>query len=108
MDVFWRIKGELYPAAKMPAFTDHEGDIVIATNGTLKNGKGGAAYIINLTKNPGTLKETLPVDRDGRQLTSYRTELFRILGALLTLKEMLQIQGTGWEHLTGTMWCDNK
>ena len=92
----------------MPAFTDQEGDIVIATDGTLKKGKGGVAYIINSANTPGTLKETLPVAGDGRQLTSYRTEIFGILGALLMLKELLQIQSTGWKHLTGTMWCDNK
>ena len=92
----------------MLEFTDQEGDIVIATDGTLKKGKGGAAYIVNSVDTPGTLKAALHVDGDGRQMRSYHTEFFGILGALLTLKELLQIQGTGWKHLTGTLWCDNK
>ena len=24
------------------------------------------------------------------------------------MKKLLQIQGTEWKHLTGTLWCDNK
>ena len=97
-DVFQRIKGELYLVAKMLEFIDQEGDIVIATDGTLKKGKGGVAYIVNSVDTPGTLKAVLPVDGDGRQMMSYRTELFGILKALLTLKELLQIQGTWWKQ----------
>ena len=51
----------MYPAAKMLEFTDQEGDIIIATDSTLKKGKGGAAYIVNSVDAPGTLKAALPV-----------------------------------------------
>ena len=107
-DIFWRLKGELYPMVTIPDFQDKTGNIVIVTDGTLKNGRGGAAYIVTSTDTPGTVKAVLPVDCGGCQMTSYRTELFGILGALLTLRELLQTQDNNWKHLTGTLWCDNK
>lgn len=108
IDEYDRIKGDLFPTVTSPEFEDEEEDIVIATDGSLKNGSGGAAYIINSIRTPGTLKSVLPVDGDRRQLTSYRTELFAMLGALLTLKGILLAQVRRWDKLSGTVWCDNK
>ena len=56
---------------------------------------------------PGTLQAVLPVNGEPRRTTSYRAELFGILGALMTLHHLLP-QNNTWNNLTGTLWCDNK
>ena len=59
---YHRLSGETYPTVTAPKFTDLDGDMIIATDGTLKEGKGGAAYVINSLATPGILKAVLPVD----------------------------------------------
>ena len=108
LDRYERLRGSQYPTVSMPRFTDVEGDIVIATDGTVKLGKGGAAYVVTSSNVPGTLKGVLPVDGASRHTTSYRTELYGMLGALLTLQTLLQQQGQRWDKLSGILWCDNK
>ena len=107
-DPYKRVQGEHYPMVTAPVFTDVEGDVVMASDGTVSAGRGGAAYIVNSGVIPGTLKSVLPVDGTTRHTTSYRTELFGMLGALLTLRMLLQEQQQQWRHLDGTLWCDNE
>ena len=87
---------------------DIAGDLVIATNGTLKNGKGGAACTLHTTVEPGTLKAVIPVDGRPCQLSSYRTELLGILGALLILHGALRNHKGPLTHDSATLWCDNE
>ena len=77
-------------------FTDERGDVIIATDGTVKNGKGGAAYSLHTTENPGSVRAVLPVDGLSSQISSYCTELFGILGVLLLLNRILQKEATQW------------
>ena len=41
-------------------FTDKEDDVVIATDGMVKNGVGGAAYSLHTTETPGSIWSVLP------------------------------------------------
>ena len=108
LNTYKRLNGLQYPTVSQPKFTDVEGDIVIATDGTVKQGKGGAAYVVTSSYVPGTTKGVLPVDGAPWHTTSYRTELYGMLGALLTLQTLLQQQRQQWVRLSGTLWCDNK
>ena len=89
-------------------FTDKAEDVVIATNGSVKDGKGSAAYTMHTSATQGTMRAVLPVDGPPNHLTSYRTELFGILGALLLLKNLLSQHGDTWEKLSALLWCDNE
>ena len=103
MDKYHRLHRDLYPTVSTLEFTDHEGDIDIATDGTVKQGKGGAAYVVTSSNVPGTTKGVLPVDGAPRHTTSYRTELCGMLGALLTLRTLLQQQGQQWVRAGGVV-----
>ena len=83
VNAYCRLQGDKLPMATAPQFSDREGDIVIATDGTLREGRGGAVHMINSVRTPGTMKSVMLVD--GTRLTSYQTELMGILGALLAL-----------------------
>ena len=50
----------------------------------------------------------VPVDGSAVQLSSYRAELFGLLGALILLYDLLDSQRQSWEHLSALIWCDNK
>ena len=89
-------------------FVDKSEDVVIVIDSTVKGGKGGAACTIHTTATPGTIRSVIPVDGSSRHLTSYRTELFAILGALLLLNKLLQAEEGFWCDLTAVLWCDNK
>ena len=67
------MRGEKYPTVAAPVFTDIEGDVVMASDGTVSAGRGGAAYIVNSGVIPGTFKSVLPVDGATRHTTLYRT-----------------------------------
>ena len=103
-----RLRGRTLPTMQGLCINDIEGDLVIATDGTLKNGKGGAACTLHTTVEPGTIKAIIPVDGRPNQLSSYRTELFGMLGALLILHEVLQNYKGPLLLATATLWCDNQ
>ena len=107
-DGYTRLRGNVMPTIHGPCFTDNEDDIIIATDGTVKLGSGGAAYSIHTTATPGSIRAVVPVDGSAVHLSSYRTELFGLLGALLLLYELLDLQRTGWERLSAVIWCDNE
>ena len=108
MSGYARLKGNVMPTTRGPQFTDREDDICIATDGTVKMGSGGAAYSIHSTATPGSIRAVVPVDGTAVQLSSYRAELFGLLGALLLLFELLDSQRRTWEKLTAVIWCDNE
>ena len=107
-ETYSKLRGEVYPYVTCPKFADVEDDVVVATDGSLKDSNGGAAYVINSIRTPGTLKSVLPVDGNKIHLTMCRIDLVGILGELLTLRAILQEQGRIWKHLSGTLWCNNK
>ena len=106
--IYRRLRGHVLPTATVPYPTDKEEDIVIATDGTVKRGKGGAACTVHTTECPGTIRSVIPVDGGSHPPTSYRAELFGILGALLILHQIMQGQKRRWERLTAVLWCDNQ
>ena len=83
-------------------------NIKIATDGTVKNGRGGALYSIHSGSTPGTLQSVIPVDSNPEFTTLYRTELFGILGAIIAVCHLLSISGNTWRSITGALWCNNK
>ena len=103
-----RLRGNIMPTTSPPHFEDKVEDAVIATDGTVKGGRGGAAYSIHSTATPGSVRLVLPVDGAPRHLTSYRTKLFGILGSLLLLQNILLAEDKLWHHLTALVWCDNE
>ena len=54
-DGYHRLIGDVLPTAGTLHFNNTEDDIVIATDGTIKNGKGGAAYALHTTETPESL-----------------------------------------------------
>ena len=96
--------GRVLPTPSRFTFADKEADVVIATDGTVKDGQGGAAYSIHTTETLGTIKSIIPVDGSPRHLTSYRTELLAILGALLLLHKILTAEEGHWQNLTAVLW----
>ena len=96
------------PTVRGPCFTANEDNVVIATNGKVKNGRGGAVYSLHTTLTPGSIRSVLPVDGRPIQISYYRAELFGILGALLLLHQLLEAQKRRWEQLTAVLWCDNE
>ena len=76
------------------SFTNKEDDVVIATDRTVKNGVGRAAYSLHTTDTPCSIWSVLPVDGRPSQISSYRAELFGMLGALLLLYQLLEVLGT--------------
>ena len=106
--VHGQLVGNVLPTAFPPAFKDKEDEAVIATDGTVKYGRGGAAYSIHSTETPGTIRLVVPVDNTSRHLMSYRTELFGIIGALLLLQNLLQAEDRLWHKILTVLWCDNK
>ena len=81
-----RLIGNVLPTTCALVFQDKDLDAIIATNGTVKDGRGGAAYSIHSTGTPGTIRWVMPVEGTPRHLTSYCTELIEILGTLLLLQ----------------------
>lgn len=108
VDVYARLRGRVLPTANGPEFADQEDNIVIATDGTVRDGNGGAAYSIHTTETPGSIRAVLPVDGKYGSLSSYRTELFGILGSLLLLSHLLKSRGGTWDRLSAVLWCDNE
>ena len=100
--------GSFMPTVTGPCFIDKEDDVVIATDGTVKNGMGGAAYSLHTTETPGLIWSVLPVDGRPTQIRSYCAELFGMLGALLLLHQQLEDQNRCWEQLTAVLWCNNE
>ena len=82
-------------------WTDAENDLDIATDRTIKDKRGGAAFTLHSRTTPGTLQSVIPVNSGPRRTTLYRTELFGILGPVMTLHHLLTATGTAWENLTG-------
>ena len=78
------------------------------TDGTVKNGKGGATYSLHTTENPGSVRTVLPVDGLPIQISSYCTELVGILNVILLLNRILQKEATQWQRLTVVLWCNNE
>ena len=107
-DAYLRLRGRILPTATGLRFNDVEGDVVLATDGTVRNGKGGAAYTIHTTEEPGTVRSILPVDGGSTATTSYRAELFGILGAVLALHLLLGKHQPRWKYMTAVLWCDNE
>ena len=89
-------------------FNDTEDDIVIAADGAVKSSKGGAAYSLHTTKTPGTLRSVLSVNGLHSQISSYQTEIFGILGAMLMLNRLLQKENRQWRWLSAVIWCNNE
>ena len=89
-------------------WTDAENDWEIATGGTVKDRRWGGAFTLHSRTTLGTLQLVIPVDSVPRRTTLYRTELFGILGAVITLHHLLTATGNAWENLTGKIWCNNK
>ena len=98
----------MLPTTDTLQFNDTEDDIVIDTDGTVKSGKGGAAYSLHTTETPDSLRAVLLVDGLHSQISSYRTEIFGILGAMLMLNILLQKENRQWRLLSAVIWCDNE
>ena len=96
------------PTAKPPSFRRTGDDLIAATDGTVKDGRGGAAVVIHSNETPGILHSVLPVDGHPTHTTSYRTELAGILAALIIINMILQKQRGDFSQLQGTIHCDNK
>ena len=100
-------RGDVLPSHNTPTFEDVEGDIIIATERTVKNGRGSAAYTIHFGLVPGSVHGVLLVDGHHRHMTSYHAKLCGILGAIILLYKLLDnIQQ--WEAVSGTIWCNSK
>ena len=96
------------PTAGEPVFTYKEEDIVIATDGTVKDSQGGAVYTLHSTEQPGTIRAIVPIDGLPKHMSSYRTELFGILYALLMLRGLLGSQKLQWVRLLAVLLCNNE
>ena len=89
---YQRLAGNILPTNKPPRFKRTGEDFIAATDGTVKDGRGGAAVIIHSNKTKGILQSVVPVDGHPSQITSYRTELMGILTALILTTTILQQQ----------------
>lgn len=86
-----KLTGKFHPTPTPPAWIDAVNDMEIATNRTVKRGHNGAAFLIHSRSNPGTLKLIIPVDSGPRGTTSYQTELFGILGAIIATHQLILV-----------------
>ena len=103
---YQRLLGNLRPTLTIPKFVDQAGDFIAATDGTVKNGRGGAAVLVHSNNNNGTLQAVVPVDGTNESTTSYRAELAGILTVLLITHFILN--GQGKTALSGDIYCDNE
>ena len=103
-----RLVGRIRPTPKWPILKNIPNGFTAATDGTVKNGRGGAATALHShCGNNGYVQTVVPVDGHDKRLSSYRTELFGLLAVLLVIEKILKKQGGSYEQLTGTVHCDN-
>ena len=103
-----RLVGNIKPSSKPPTFADTKEDFIAASDGTVLEGKGGAAATIHSNTTRGILQTIIPVDCHRSHITSYRTELLGILATIILTHALLNQTGEKFTHITGTIYCDNK
>ena len=75
---------------KLPEMDNRPKALIIATDGTVKDGYGGTAVIIEDTKG-NKLRSHLPADGNPEQMDSFRAELCGILAGLIILHVLAKI-----------------
>ena len=83
------LHGDVLPSYNRPIFEDIEDNIMIATDRTVKDRRGGAAYKIHSAITPGRACGIIPVNGHRWHTTAYCTELFGILGVIFFLYKLL-------------------
>ena len=92
----------------LPAMENRPKALIIATDGTVKDGYGGAAVIIEDTKG-NKLRSYLPVDGNPEQMDSFRAELCGILAGLIILHVLAKLSNKrNWDQFTAVFWTDSE
>lgn len=103
---YHRLIGQTRPTAKIPQLQNLKEDFTAASDGTVRQGRGGAAVSIHSNHTKGTLQSVIPVDGTPASTTSYRAELAEILAVLLITH--FTLKGGSLTELSGNIYCDNE